>query len=160
MEDLGVPFICICIVVSTFSNCNDRRLTSSAGPTHPQPDGHYLLDSLGASQSRAPDYSTSGVYAFTRGRAQWYQGCGVLQLSLMCHTLVLTTVDRSYRGSNRQLCDRTDGAYPRHHGGTPKVSHIFSPYTAAEGMAALTHEAKKLHCYHKHIRGCVIPLYL
>uniref|UniRef100_M4BIW7 Uncharacterized protein n=1 Tax=Hyaloperonospora arabidopsidis (strain Emoy2) TaxID=559515 RepID=M4BIW7_HYAAE len=40
------------------------------GAYTPQPDGHYLLDSLGASQSRDPDYSMSGVYASTRGRAQ------------------------------------------------------------------------------------------
>ena len=44
-------FVC---AVGTLSISNRRRLPSLAGPTHPQPDGHYLLDSLEASQSRAP----------------------------------------------------------------------------------------------------------
>ena len=57
--------------VGTFSISNNRRLPSSAGPTHPLPDGNYLLDSLGVSQSRAPDYSMSGFNSSTKGRAQW-----------------------------------------------------------------------------------------
>ena len=52
--------------MGAFSISNDRLLPSSAGPTHPQSDGHYLLDSLGASQSgfmllREAELSGAGV---------------------------------------------------------------------------------------------------
>uniref|UniRef100_M4BC49 Uncharacterized protein n=1 Tax=Hyaloperonospora arabidopsidis (strain Emoy2) TaxID=559515 RepID=M4BC49_HYAAE len=83
--------------VGTFSIPNERPLPSSAGPTHPQPDGHYLLESLGA-----PGYSMSGVYASTRGRAQWYR---VVQLRLMCHTFFndLGLVDPGDRTGNHWI---------------------------------------------------------
>ena len=44
----------------------------------PLSDGHYLLDNLGASQSRAPNYSMPGSYASTKaelsgtGVPGWY----------------------------------------------------------------------------------------
>ena len=70
--------VCFVGAVGTFIISNDRPLPSSAGPTHSKPDGHYLLDSLGVSQSKAPDYSMSGVWASMRGQAQWYRGSRVV----------------------------------------------------------------------------------
>ena len=93
--------------VSTFRISNDHLLPSSARPTHPLPDSHYLLDSIEASHSRAPDYSILGGYAYARGRAQWYRGSMVVPLRL------------SQRGSSRQAMDWNGGAYPRHQVGTP-----------------------------------------
>ena len=45
-------------------------------------DSCYWI-SLGSSQSRVPDYLMPGVYASTRGRAQWYRGSQLVQLRLM-----------------------------------------------------------------------------
>uniref|UniRef100_M4B7T1 Uncharacterized protein n=1 Tax=Hyaloperonospora arabidopsidis (strain Emoy2) TaxID=559515 RepID=M4B7T1_HYAAE len=46
--------------VGTFSISNDRHLPSSAGPTQPLPDGHYLLNLSGASQFRPPTIRCRG----------------------------------------------------------------------------------------------------
>uniref|UniRef100_M4BA73 Uncharacterized protein n=1 Tax=Hyaloperonospora arabidopsidis (strain Emoy2) TaxID=559515 RepID=M4BA73_HYAAE len=45
------------------------------------------MDSLRACQSRDPEYSMSGVYASTRGRAQWYWGSRVVKLVVICSRL-------------------------------------------------------------------------
>uniref|UniRef100_M4C0U0 RxLR effector candidate protein n=1 Tax=Hyaloperonospora arabidopsidis (strain Emoy2) TaxID=559515 RepID=M4C0U0_HYAAE len=50
--------------VGTFSSSNDQPLPSSVGPTHPQPDGHCFLDSLGASQVQGPRLFDIGGLCF------------------------------------------------------------------------------------------------
>ena len=54
-------FVC---AVGTLSISNRRRLPSLAGPTHPQPDGHCFLDSLGASQVQGPRLFDIGGLCF------------------------------------------------------------------------------------------------
>ena len=111
--------------VGTFNISNDRPLHSLAGPTHPQPDGHYLLDSLGASQSRAPDYSMSEVYASTRGRAQWYRVYRVVQLRVQCHTY-FNNFGLVIRGIEPAIIGLGMAVFPMAPGGTV-ISHYLAP---------------------------------
>ena len=67
-------YFCFVGAVGTFSIFNDRRLPSSAGPTHPQPDGHYLLNFWGPASPGPP---TIRCWGFMLLREAELTGTGV-----------------------------------------------------------------------------------
>ena len=63
-QGLSVGNIFLLSTLQSFSGTDDPRICLQSGSTHPLPDGHYLLDTLGASRSRPPPLFVVGGPCF------------------------------------------------------------------------------------------------